>query len=412
RKRPVSRYPMETISILKNIDVTVEKKDYDLSRTFAPYTMITPVKNEQDGVVDFMKSIDAQIYPPVESIIVDGGSTDGTVRLMQEYASRSKVRFRIMQIESTSISLQRNTALREASTEIIVCADAGCILDPRYGGNLAGSLAAHPDAQMAGGIFYAKNPRLEQFFIFSWDEIARWQDYLPAGKCMAIRREKALEIGGFPEQLPYAGEDYMFDIRYRQKSDHWVINTAASVIWDIPCSWESAVQKYHDYGKGDGQSGLGDYIHCRAYRTFQEGGPLPADPIARAQFEGYLEGRRERAEIEIKRRKIQSLAIVAGTGTYNTRHEQIALIRALTAQNIKVIYIATGFLHTGKTMHHDIDYSLVEFYGASEKYPYECMNYREIADKVSFYPLCSKKDADEIELKLLKVFPDMKVRQP
>ncbi|MGL4370792.1 MAG: hypothetical protein ACRCUT_14135, partial [Spirochaetota bacterium] len=27
RKRPVSRYPMETISILKNIDVTVEKKD-------------------------------------------------------------------------------------------------------------------------------------------------------------------------------------------------------------------------------------------------------------------------------------------------------------------------------------------------------------------------------------------------
>jgi glycosyltransferase involved in cell wall biosynthesis len=51
-------------------------------------SIITVVFNDRDALAQTMASVFGQTYPHIEFIIVDGGSTDGTVALIQEEAHR------------------------------------------------------------------------------------------------------------------------------------------------------------------------------------------------------------------------------------------------------------------------------------------------------------------------------------
>jgi glycosyltransferase involved in cell wall biosynthesis len=52
-------------------------------------SIITAVYNSRDTVTEALDSVLAQTHPDVEMIIVDGGSTDGTVELLERYRSRA-----------------------------------------------------------------------------------------------------------------------------------------------------------------------------------------------------------------------------------------------------------------------------------------------------------------------------------
>jgi hypothetical protein len=401
-------YPFETMKILKPIPVRAEAHAYAPSKIKIHSTLVAPVKNEEEGIVRFMQSIEDQSYPPAEAIIVDGGSTDRTIAKMKQFAKASKVKFRIISIRSKSISQQRNLGAREANTEIIIFADAGCILDRDYCANMTGSLESFPDADLAGGIFYAADPKLEQFFVFRWNEMARWNQYLPAGKTMAVRKAQFLEAGGFPEHLPYAGEDYLFDVTFRQSSRRWIINRKAFVLWEIPTTWSDAVKKYHAYGKGDGQNGLGDYIHFRQMQSFRKTGTVSHDELGKALFEGYLEGRKERAAIEIEQRKIQGLVIVTADGLLTAgpnRRSKIRTVRKLTRNNFKVIYVASGKFRPAFPAFTSIDHSLAEF-STEETFSAEetAERYKGIMDRFSIIDL-RKQKADQLMSGIERAMP-------
>lgn len=46
-------------------------------------TIITPVLNRADMIADALASVSKQGYPEVEHIVVDGGSTDGTLDVLR-----------------------------------------------------------------------------------------------------------------------------------------------------------------------------------------------------------------------------------------------------------------------------------------------------------------------------------------
>jgi glycosyltransferase involved in cell wall biosynthesis len=399
---PCGGYPFETIKLLKPIKVRLEAVTYPQDKAL-PYTLITPVKNEEDGIEAFMRSIEQQTLIPAEAILVDGGSTDSTVAIMKRYAKKSNIRFTILAIKSRSISEQRNLGAKRAKTGVIVFADAGCVLDKNYGVNLSGSLAAHPRAGLAGGIFFATPRTLAPRFEFSWESLARWNTYLPAGKCMALRRDIFLKAGGFPEHLPYSGEDYLFDVTIRRFCREWVINQNAFVTWEIPSSMTAAKKKYRSYGKGDGQNGLGDYIHFRQMREFMRTKKVTHDELGTELFKGYLEGRKERAGIEIERRGIKAVVILFADGLLTSaphRQEKISYIRELTGQNIKVIYVAQGKLRPARPRFVDADMSLVELYSEKSFSPEEITHrYASFKGKIFTCSLSKKEGACSEQLR-------------
>src|SRR5262245_62632425 len=51
-------------------------------------TIVTPVRNGVEHLRDCIESVLVQGYDQLEYVIVDGGSTDGTIDLIREYEGR------------------------------------------------------------------------------------------------------------------------------------------------------------------------------------------------------------------------------------------------------------------------------------------------------------------------------------
>ncbi len=49
-------------------------------------SVITAVFNNRDTIAQALDSALAQTHPDVELIVIDGGSTDGTLAVLQDYA--------------------------------------------------------------------------------------------------------------------------------------------------------------------------------------------------------------------------------------------------------------------------------------------------------------------------------------
>lgn len=54
-------------------------------------TMVTPVFNQVDYIVETVESVLAQTYAPIEYLVIDDGSSDGTADAVRPYADRLKL---------------------------------------------------------------------------------------------------------------------------------------------------------------------------------------------------------------------------------------------------------------------------------------------------------------------------------
>lgn len=54
-------------------------------------SIITPVFNNKDFIEECIKSVESQSYLDMEHIIIDGGSTDGTLEILKKYKDKIKV---------------------------------------------------------------------------------------------------------------------------------------------------------------------------------------------------------------------------------------------------------------------------------------------------------------------------------
>lgn len=353
--------PYDGLSYLKDIQVTVIDRDY-MELKNEPYSLITPVKNEAEEITLYLKSIEDQSLLPGEVIIVDGGSNDGTPSIIREYAKSSRVNIRVIEIQSNSISEQRNLAIREAKNELIVMADAGNILDQNYCRNMVGALLEYPDSELVGAIYYALNRDYEEHFIYNWDGFDEWEDYLPAGKTMAVRRSNFLSMGGFPEFLKFTGEDALFDVYYRNISTHWVFNKSAYVYWDIPRTWDDCLKKFYSYGEGAGENHMGDSGFYLRQAKMRKGIYAPERiPITDQMFAGYLFGREKRAEIEFNVRKVNSVIVILSNNQLQVDNFAWEKVKEYIKNNNKVIFVS-AFRQFPSTKYIDFDFTLLELY--------------------------------------------------
>jgi len=78
--------------------------------------VITAVFNGAKTIQDCIKSVSGQIYPNIEHIIIDGGSTDGTLEVIKRYTEK---RVNIVSEPDNGIYDALNKGIRQASGEVI-----------------------------------------------------------------------------------------------------------------------------------------------------------------------------------------------------------------------------------------------------------------------------------------------------
>src|SRR5688500_1817570 len=85
------------------------------------------VLNETDNVENLIHSILNQTLKPHEIIIVDAGSTDGTLNKLKRFKAA-----KVIKASGSTRSEGRNIAIKYARNKIIAVTDAGCILDKNW----------------------------------------------------------------------------------------------------------------------------------------------------------------------------------------------------------------------------------------------------------------------------------------
>jgi glycosyltransferase involved in cell wall biosynthesis len=232
-----------------------------------PVSVILTELNEAEEIAGVILSLLAQDPPASEVIVVDGGSTDGT---WQWLAAESQRESRLVAIRDETCSLKfspgpvsrgRNVAIRAAKSEIIACADAGCLYAPDWLGNLTAPLR-HPEDSAGTAEYALGGTRIDPDHHTVWDLASapffsiKLAPNAPTKSCtarsMAFTKSLWERAGGFPEQV-LVGEDTLFDAAARRlTAPAFVAN--AKALYHPRNTFRSATHQMARYATSDGQA--------------------------------------------------------------------------------------------------------------------------------------------------------------
>ena len=101
--------------------------------TFPKVSVVTTTYNDIENLKRILAEVKKQTYPNIEHIIVDGGSTDGTVELLKELEEKEPGRISWMSEKDNGIYDAINKGIRVATGDIVGCcfdryADEGVLM--------------------------------------------------------------------------------------------------------------------------------------------------------------------------------------------------------------------------------------------------------------------------------------------
>jgi glycosyltransferase involved in cell wall biosynthesis len=116
-------------------------------------SVIIPCYNAEAFIGATLKSVFDQTWPEIEVIVVDDGSTDGSVASVETCNDK---RVRLIQQSNSGASMARNRGLEASTGEFIQFLDADDIIDPDKIALQMSRLTEHPDYVASGewGRFY------------------------------------------------------------------------------------------------------------------------------------------------------------------------------------------------------------------------------------------------------------------
>ena len=119
---------------------------------FPLISVLIPVYNAELFLVECLDGILSQTYPNLEIICLDDASTDGSFRLLTDYAAKDPRIKLIKQEQHHGIAVARNTLLRHISGEYFAFVDADDLIDPAYVENLY-QTASRTGADITRGLY-------------------------------------------------------------------------------------------------------------------------------------------------------------------------------------------------------------------------------------------------------------------
>jgi glycosyltransferase involved in cell wall biosynthesis len=172
-------------------------------------SVIIPVYNGKQFLSEAVKSILQQKYNPLEIIIVDDGSTDGTIKSQNSFGKQVKHIYQ----DNKGPAAARNTGLAIAKGEFITFLDSDDVWPPNKLNTQINYLLQNPDLEVIIG--HTKNFNSE---ITNTNKIFTEKDsFISVQLGSALFRKSAFEkVGTFDEELKFS-EDHDWFLRAREK---------------------------------------------------------------------------------------------------------------------------------------------------------------------------------------------------
>jgi glycosyltransferase involved in cell wall biosynthesis len=172
-------------------------------------SVVMPVYNVERYVAQAVESILAQTFADFELLILDDGSRDRSLSILQTLAAQDK-RIRLISRENQGIPRTRNELLSQSRGEFIAPMDSDDIALPDRLTRQVEFLQHHPDYVCVGGAYQlidaADRLILNHFAMPQEDEDI--QSLMLKGHvslhqpCVMFRRQATIDVGGYDETLP------------------------------------------------------------------------------------------------------------------------------------------------------------------------------------------------------------------
>jgi len=168
-------------------------------------SVIVPVYNRERFLRETLESVFALDYEPVEVIVVDDGSTDGSATIAQSFTQA-----RLLRQENRGPAAARNAAIEVALGEFIAFVDSDDVVLPNKLSAQVGYLLDHPDVTATLGRQEWITPPPNAVPDLVWGDL---DGITPIS--IVIRREALIEVGCFDPELR-GPEDVDLLVRLRE----------------------------------------------------------------------------------------------------------------------------------------------------------------------------------------------------
>jgi cellulose synthase/poly-beta-1,6-N-acetylglucosamine synthase-like glycosyltransferase len=172
-------------------------------------SVIVPAYNEKECIANTLESL-AQSTHPIEVVVVDDGSTDGTSEIARAAADKlGMTNVRVIRQENAGKPAALNNGVRSASYDIVVMMDGDTVFEPETVRHLVQPFADPEVGAVAGNAKVGNRntiigawQHIEYVMGFNLDrrmyDLLRCMPTIP-GAIGAFRREAVLEVGGMSE---------------------------------------------------------------------------------------------------------------------------------------------------------------------------------------------------------------------
>ena len=236
-----------------------------MNQVTAEISVVVPVLDDREGMRELLAALAGQTRLPDECVVVDGGSTDGTLELLRDASPPFPLR--LVNHPGRNIAAARNKGIELASSDWIACTDAGCTPASDW---LAAMEVALRSTEFVAGVFeiegrtpltrvlslthYPSRDELEAPPV--WIRISHrlfGRGYVPertGGGNVAFNKSVWRGVGGFPEEV-YAGEDRAFTTAVVRAGFRVARSHGAVVKWAPPASFADNAKMFFTYSRGD-----------------------------------------------------------------------------------------------------------------------------------------------------------------
>jgi succinoglycan biosynthesis protein ExoA len=220
-------------------------------------SVIVPVRNERQRIAEVLAGIEAQTVRPIEVVVADGASTDGT-REWLEGAASTRPWLRVVDNPDRVIPAGLNRCVRVCTGDVVARMDAHAGYAPDYLETLLRFLDAHPDVPGAGGLMRTVGEgrwghAIAAVLSRPWGlggaphRVGGSAGPVDHVFCTAYRREAILKAGGWDRAM-LANEDAELDYRVGAGAGRIWLEPSATSVWTTRSTPGALARQMWRYG--------------------------------------------------------------------------------------------------------------------------------------------------------------------
>ncbi|MDL9998092.1 glycosyltransferase [Variovorax sp. J22P240] len=236
-------------------------------------SLILTCFNEHESIGALFDDVLNQSILPNEVVIVDAGSNDGTLDVLNLLSAKFVARdvgFEVLVHDGIGIAAGRNTAIERASGDVIAVTDAGCRLERDWLLNITRPLV-EDRADFVGGFFLpVAHTRFQRVLACLTTSSKPVKGFMPSSRSVAFRKAVWRAAGKYPEWLRW-GEDTLFNSQCLATGPRYEVAADAVVHWEVRRTWSQVAKQFARYAYGDGLArrttlslGLGPVVYLGA----------------------------------------------------------------------------------------------------------------------------------------------------